>query len=114
MMAVMLKDLEALVQESLQFASASASDIPVLLSWGARRQAIFARLQNAEFELQSGEEESAVKLIRQILESDAVIIGRLEKELGVLEQEIIATNKMRQLLKSQSVNNAPVLLQRVA
>jgi hypothetical protein len=113
-MAVTLKDFEALAEESLQFASALTSDIPVLLSWGVRRQAIFARLQNAEFQLQSGEEEGAVKLIRQILEADAVIIARLEKELGVLEQEIIATNKMRQLLKSQSVNSAPVLLQRVA
>lgn len=113
-MAVMLKDLEALVQESTQFVSASASDIPQLLTWGARREAIFARLQNADFELQRGEEQSAVKLIRQILELDTAIIARLEKELGVLEQEIIATNKMRQLLKTQTVSNTPVLLQRVA
>jgi hypothetical protein len=113
-MAFMLTDLEALVQESIQFVSASASDIPQLLTWGARREAIFAGLQNADFELQRDEEESAVKLIRQIIKLDTAIIVRLEKELGVLEQEIITTNKMRQLLKTQAVNNTPVLLQRIA
>ena len=113
-MTLMLKDLEALVEESANFVGVSASDLSQLLSWGARREAIFARLQSAEFELQRGEEQSAVKLIRQILELDSAIIARLKKQLGVLEQEIIATNKMRRLLKSQSVNNTPGLLQRVA
>ena len=113
-MAVTLKDLEALVQESMQFVSAAAAEIPQLLAWGARREAIFARLRNTKFELRHGEEPLAVKLIRQILELDTAIIARLEKELGVLEQEIIATNKMRQFLNTQSVNTTSVLLQRVA
>ena len=115
-MSVLLKDLEALSDETLSFATAtaSASDISQLLAWGARREAIFARLQNADLELQPTEEESATKLIRQILELDVTIIARLKNELRVLENEIIATNKMRQLLKTQAGSSAPVLLQRVA
>ena len=113
-MAVTLKDLETLVQESQQFVSASAADIPQLLTWGARREAIFARLRGARFELRQGEEPLAIKLIRRILELDSSIIARLEKELGVLEQEIIAANKMRQFLSAQSVDNTRVLLRRVA
>lgn len=113
-MTLMLKDLEALVEESANFIGVSASDLSQLLTWGARREAIFARLQNAEFELQCGEEQGAVKLIRQILELDNAIIARLEKQLGVLEQEIIATNKIRRLLNTQSVNSTPALLRRVA
>ena len=113
-MALMLKDLEALLEENVRFASASTSEIPELLSWGARREAIFERLRNADFELHQSEEARAVKLIRELLELDAAIIARLEKQLGVLEQEIIAANKMRQLLNAQSVRNPAVLLHGVA
>jgi hypothetical protein len=113
-MACMLKDLEALVEESVRFLAAPAADIPQLLSWGARRQAVFARLQNEELELQRDEQRDAVKLLEQLRELDASLIVRLEKELNVLEQEIYATNKMRQLLKTHAVSNAPILLQRVA
>jgi hypothetical protein len=113
-MALMLKDLEALLEESNQFASASSSEISELLSWGAWREAIFERLRKADFELHRSEESRAIELIRKILELDAAIIARLEKQLGVLEQEIIGTNKMRQLLHVQSVRKSAVLLNSVA
>jgi hypothetical protein len=113
-MAFMLKDLEALVEECVRFLAAPAADIPQLLLWGARRQAVFARLQNEELELQRDEQRDAVKLLEQLRELDASLIVSLEKELTVLEQEICATNKMRQLLKTHAASSVPVLLQRVA
>jgi len=113
-MAFMLKDLEALVEESVRFLAAPASDIPQLVAWGAHRQGVFARLQQGEFELRHDEQESAVKLLKHLRELDASLIVRLEKELTGLEQEICATNKMRQLLKTHAGSSAPVLLQRVA
>ena len=113
-MALMLNDIEALVEERVRFLAAPASDIPQLVAWGARRQAFFARLQQGEFELQHDKQDSAVKLLKHLRELDANLIVRLEKELTVLEQEICATNKMRQLLKTHAGSSAPVLLQRVA
>ena len=113
-MAVLLTDIKVLIEESHQFLAAPCSDIPQLLSWGARRQAVFARLQNEKLELQRDEQQAAVKLLEQLRELDVSLIVRLEKELTVLEQEICATNKMRQLLKTHAGSSAPVLLQRVA
>lgn len=114
MMTLTIEDLEGLVQEGFQFAAASVSDVPELLSWAARREAIFESLRNRGLQCLKLEQPRAVQLLRQLLKLDAAIIAKLEKELGAVEQEITATNKMKQLLNAQAVPSRPVLLQCVA
>jgi hypothetical protein len=114
MSAGALYDLERLLDESLRMCVAPDCDIDRLREWGEKRAALFATLQEQDFELTDFERRAAAGLIEEILRVDATMMARMKRELTVLERKISDTDKVRRLLAADAQRESPALLRRIA
>lgn len=113
-MSGILYDLEILLDESLRMLVAPDCDMGRLREWGARRERLFARLQDSDGDMSGPERAAAAGLIEEILRVDATVIARLKRELTLLEKKIAATDKIQRVLASDRDSHSPVLLRRIA
>ena len=113
-MRSILHDLRELVEENEKLLAAPELDMAWLQQWSSRRETIFAGFKRTDFCLARAEETIAANLVKEILEADAIIIARFKQQLNLLEQKIIATQKIRRILNDNAAASSPALLRRVA
>jgi hypothetical protein len=110
---ISLQDIESLLAVSCDLLGAQELDDERLKVWAAERNAIFSRLKENDSALTSADPSSMALLLRQQLDLDAKIYGRLVEDQKRIGQRISAARKIREAL-SQETSHKPRLLQRFA
>jgi hypothetical protein len=113
-MPSVLHDLQELLEENRKLLAAPELDMAWLQRWSTHRETIFARFEGTDFHLPGNEETIAAKLVKEIIEADAIVVARFKQQLTLLEQKIIATQKIRRILNANAGAGSPALLRRVA
>ena len=113
-MPSVLRDLEAILEANKRLLTAPTDDVQQLQAWGARRELMFARIQEEKSSLRADEQAAAASLAKEITESDAIILDRLQQNLATLNQKKTAAAKMQQAIGSSARSYPAVLLRTVA
>jgi hypothetical protein len=113
-MPSVVHDLQELLEENQKLLAAPELDMAGLQRWSAHRETIFARFKGGDSCLSRHEETIAANLVKKILEADAIVVARFKQQLALLEQRIIATQKIRRILNDNATASSPALLRRVA
>jgi hypothetical protein len=113
-MPSVLDDLQELLEENKNLLAAPELDMASLQTWSTHRETIFARFKDTDFHLPGNEETIAANLVKEILEADAIVVARFKQQLTLLEQKIIATQKICRILNANAGAASPALLRRVA
>jgi hypothetical protein len=111
-MTGLLNDIQALLEGSLNILALPDVDMDRLEDWRIRREAIFARLQHADFTLPREQGKEVSDMIAEVLRVDAEILSKLERTLGDLGRQVIAAGKMHDALAVNAKSCGPSLLHR--
>ena len=113
-MPSVLRDLEAILRANKKLLAAPTDDLQQLQEWGALRELMFARIREEKSSLRPEERAAGASLAKEIAESDAIILDRLQQNLATLNQKKTAVAKMQQAIGSGARFYPAVLLRKVA
>lgn len=105
-------DIELLLAGSRQILSMENLDAERLKAWGAERNAIFCRLKEHDSMLANPDRFTNESLLRELLDADAQICGRIMECQTRLAKQIAAIRTMLQALPHGN-SREPQLLQRL-
>jgi len=109
-----LGQLKAILEVNKKLLTAPTDDVQRLQEWGVQRELIFARIREEKSSLRPEEQAAAAAITKEITESDAVILDRLQRNLAALNQKKTAVAKMQQAIGSSARLYPAVLLRKVA
>lgn len=108
-----IRDIELLLMASRDVLGSEEFEAERLHAWGAERNAIFCRLKERDPVLASPDAVAMASLLRELLDLDAKICGRINENQLCLGEQIAAARNIRRGLR-QGTSRAPQLLQRLA
>ena len=105
-------DIELLLARSRELLRVEDLNVEALEAWGAERTAIFCRLKEHNPAFATTEALTNESLLRELLDVDAKVRGRLVEHQASLGKQIAALRTMLQALPHPS-SRSPQLLQRL-
>ncbi len=115
MNTTLVHELEDLLNETRELLACPDPDVEVWGRYSEKREAIFARLQEMDFQASEREEaEKAQDLLKEILQQDATVTEKLKARLARLQGELSVLAKERRALRGYTPPHPAVLLERSA
>jgi hypothetical protein len=100
--------LADLVSQTRELLACPDPNVEAWQEYSRRREAIFARLGEMDFEGSEGEEAEEVQdLLQEILQQDATVIEKLKTRLSSLQEDLTALAKARRGLRGYTSPQPP-------